>query len=1070
VGFWLVLVGLAGTHAWGQQPVNLIPNGGFEREVEGWVLDEGTRQFSRLSVERNDQRGGKVLRLENTSAEGRVAVYQTIPLEPGKTYRLTGFCRSERLQESAGVAFYCFDAAGKLFKRVWVHHIPSWGTYGWKEFQGDFRPPADTAAVQLRLIVYKRGTVLFDDLALAETPARRAQSRQGRPIADGGLAVNRYETKRPVYAMDADDLDGDGALEFVLGDIDGLLRGQSEDGRVLWECDPGGLCFDLDCGDLDGDGRKEIVACTADIGGHLRAMDDRGQTLWSYAVPGTIFGHVTVADLDGDGRCEVFASHDNQLVALSPGGQVLWQASFGGPRFRAMAVGDVTGDGRKEVVASLTSQKLFAAALDGAGKPVWRYQPQEYSRLGTEDIVVADVDGDGRNEVLVACTGGLVLCLRDGETVWEARRERQKLWPQHEEATGNFGSQQSHLTVADFCPDRPGLETLVTLVDTVWMLDQEGKRVWESGSGLLLRRLVPGSERELFVPSSGFRDCGFYRLSFVRGKGNALAEYGVPNPIYAELEKLYARACAMERLPTPESVSGKFHVLYANLAWPSSRWGSYERLQEASDFVKTKESDHLEFIFMLWPKDLPVELHRGGLVEQSEILDVARFFERIGRPFMFFADHGCSPNLSLDTIEKTLRLAPKTCRGMYVAENTAHYPSRKWDEFVSWAMKVMDLCRQYGGKQVVFKEMFESWAFLPADPQVRATLLRPEYRDTIVAMYATNNPYAPELQMGGMVGLKQAGLVSDWGISTQYWNWSWGAHRTNQSNWAICPADVILSMELTAACLGGRWFHIEGGQEYLVRGQGELSPRARRHRDLVYELIRKNVLLPVKDEDNLSFSNVVLVRRSQPLVAQLRRDADAARLGPPYSRPLGPLRSGLLGVNDALQTVAPEYFSAYAYGNRRYIQTMAPATPYGFVRIVPECERVRPFLHGKRSVVTDGNDVFVDGKRVKAADARPLIVAALQEEAGKLPVQAAGAAVFTHGVDGAYRAFLLDPGYMCPLGVETRLRMRHSGGTPAARDLLTGNRLPPTERGVPVEIPAGTFRIIQLESRRQKAQ
>ena len=82
-------------------------------------------------------------------------------------------------------------------------------------------------------------------------------------------------------------------------------------------------------------------------------------------------------------------------------------------------------------------------------------------------------------------------------------------------------------------------------------------------------------------------------------------------------------------------------------------------------------------------------------------MQVVRFLEDLGRPFMFFVDHGCSPNLSLDTIEKTLQLAPNTCRGFYVAENTAHYPSPTWDELAEWALQVRDPCRKPGGKKRV---------------------------------------------------------------------------------------------------------------------------------------------------------------------------------------------------------------------------------------------------------------------------------------------------------------------------------------------------------------------------------
>jgi len=1047
----------------GARMENLIVNGDFERGYKAWQPDRSVKRYGKFGIESDPKRSGKVMRVENAGADATVGVFQTIRVRPKKMYELTGFSRSTKLQEGGGIAFHCLDHSGKLIKRVWVHNVPSWGIPRWQAFWGQFVPPKGTAAIQIKLVVYKKGKVWFDDLSLVEKDRPKKVRSKGKPIKDGGMAITRFATKRPVYAMDADDLDGDGSAEFLLGDIDGTLRCQRADGRVLWERDMGGLVLALDCGDLDGDGAEEIAACTADTKGNLRVMNSRGQTLWTYAVPGTMFAHVTVSDLDGDGKCEVFATHDNQLLALSPKGKLLWQRSFGGPRFKAVAVGDVTGDGKNEVVASLSSQGLFAVALKADGKQQWTYRPREFRRLNPDDILITDLDGDGRREVVMASAGGLVICIRDGKTVWAATREKSKLWPKHRDATANLRGQAARIVVADFCPDRPGLETLVALLDTVWLLNKDGKYIWEGDSGILVRSLTLGPKREVFVPSSGFRDASLYKLAFARGKGNPLAKYVVPNPIYDRLEKMYRQVRSMKPLPRPSGVKGKFHVIYANLPAPWGRWGSYERLEEVHKAVKSLENERLEFILMLWPKDLPVELHRSGMIEQDAVLKAVRYFERVGCPFMFFIDHGCSPNLSLDTIEKTLRLAPKTCRGMYVAENTAYYPSAKWDEFVEWAMKVMDLCKKYGGRKMVFKEMFESWAFLPADPKVRNTLLQPKYKNTIVALYATNNPYAPELQIGGMVGLEQAGLVSGWGISTQYWNWSWDAHRTAQNNWTICPADVIMSMELSSACLGGRWFHIEGGQEYLDRTTGELLGRAKRHRDLVYELVRKNVLLPVRDDDNLSFSNIVLVRRHHPLVDKLR--ASGARLGPPYGRPLGPLRRGLLGVNDALQTAPADFFSTYAYRHRRYTQTMVPRTPFGYVRIVPECGRVRPFLAGKRTIRTDGCDVFIEGKRMSASAAKERILSALNEEAYRLPVHTPGAAVFAHRVGNGYRVFLLDPGYMCPVGVEATLTLTVPAKGLTARDLLSGRRLPAHGNAVAVKVAPGAFRVVEITPR-----
>lgn len=58
--------------------------------------------------------------------------------------------------------------------------------------------------------------------------------------------------------------------------------------------------------------------------------------------------------------------------------------------------------------------------------------------------------------------------------------------------------------------------------------------------------------------------------------------------------------------------------------------------------------------------------------------------------------------------------------------------------------------------------------------------------------------------------------------------------------------------------------------------------------------------------------------------------------------------------------------------------------------------------------------------------------------------------------------FLLDPGYMCPEGVETRLEVRLPERGFQARDLLTGNALSVQDGTVPVDVQAGAFRVVEI--------
>jgi hypothetical protein len=446
--------------------------------------------------------------------------------------------------------------------------------------------------------------------------------------------------------------------------------------------------------------------------------------------------------------------------------------------------------------------------------------------------------------------------------------------------------------------------------------------------------------------------------------------------------------------------------------------------------------------------------------EPGQILEVVRFLEQLGRPFLFFIAHGATPNLSLATIEKTLVLAPKTCRGFYVAENTSRYPTAKWDEFVDWAEKVLDLCLRYGGKNLIFKEMYDSWALLPSDPAVRDRLLHPRYRGSVVALYATNDAHAPELQFGGMVGLKQTGLVSDWGVSTQDWNWSWSEQGLAQAYSCLCPADVVLRLELQAACLGARWFHIEGGQEYLRRGAAELALPAFRHRDLFHELIRKRFLPPVADVDNLSFSNLIAVRSPTPGLAAARLNGTC--LGSPHERPFESWQQGLFGVRDALVSTVPGYFPAYAYGARRYCDSMFPATPYGFVRMVPDCPEAESLLTGRYVLRTDGIAELIHGARIGADAARSRLQHDLERGLDGQWFLAAGVGVYAHRVGNAYRVWLMDPGYLCPEGVRTVLQVRLPEPSLSVRDLISGQPITGVTRRLPMDVPAGGFRLLEV--------
>ncbi len=1012
--------------------VALLANGDFAAGSASWQPAPELAEFGTFTVKDG------VATLTNRGDDALVYVCQRVPAQPGKLLRVTGRIGSGRLRETGGIVMVALDAAGQELDRAWAHHLPVWGAGGLGPFEGQYRPPAGAAQVEVRLAVYRPGEVSFADLALEAVDPPRREDPWGRRLTDFGLAVERFPISIPAYAVAVQDAETLGYLDLA-GRLVVLRRRQE-----VWAASLGGFPLSLAHGQTS-DGAGQWLACAAVAPGRpaLQAYGPNGRLRWSWPGEGRLPNRATAGDVDGDGADEVLLTCGNQLIVLSPEGVERWRRDYGGPRQRMALVGSETADGQRQVFSALTSRNLFAAAFAADGAPRWRFQPAGGLALSSDELAVADLDDDGRDEVLLAAEDGQVACLSSGALRWLASREKPKLWPREPVVTANLANAIPRLAVADFAAERPGLETLVALIDQVWLLDAGGKLIWESSSGLLLQDLVPSPDGSLYAPSGGLRDPALYRLRPIRGEGNPLAEATAPAPVLARLDALAKQVADAPAAAAPVS---KRAVIFANLPRVDSEQLE-ARTREIDALFRGLENEQLEYVAMLWPKDLPVELHRGPLVAPDKILAAARLMESLGRPFLFFACHGAAPNLSIDILKQTLDAAPTACRGFYVAENMEQYGSARWKDFLVWTGEVLELCRQRG-KQVIFKEMYEAWSSVAALPDVRSSILQPKYRDTVVAMYATNNPHAPELQLAGMIGLHHAGRISGWGISTQYWNWSWSEH-TVQQHWPnLCPPDVILRMELNAACLGAQWFHVEGGQEYLLRDSAALDPRALRHREIVYALIRKGLLPDVPPGDHLEFSPLVLARTPWPNLAQ--RLAEGQSLGSAMGR-AADLRTGLLGVGETMQTVHDGYLPATWCGSTRYLTSMFPAMPHGWLRSVPDDPGSAAFLADKVALRTDG---------VSWTGPAPDLPRLLRESEAALGVQCADAAVMALRLPGAVRLFVIDDEYLLPQDRTVTIRL----GLPAtqARDLLSGEPVTLDAGRLTVALPGGGFRVIEF--------
>jgi len=220
------------------------------------------------------------------------------------------------------------------------------------------------------------------------------------------------------------DVLGDGVPTVVVGTHDqgvvALVRPDGAGGFSVKELDrePNTIVHEIEIGDLDGDGVREIYATpsrpnrldgTPQPGSIVRYVPARGEGRTVFADLGDRHAkEILVTDMDGDGKDELYASVEAvsggsveirryRAGALPSAGETI--AVLPDQLCRFLTAGDVDGDGRREMVAAPAKAGLW---LLRPGSP-WRQEKIAGDSSGFEHAaLLADLDEDGRDELYVA--------------------------------------------------------------------------------------------------------------------------------------------------------------------------------------------------------------------------------------------------------------------------------------------------------------------------------------------------------------------------------------------------------------------------------------------------------------------------------------------------------------------------------------------------------------------------------------------------------------------------------------------------------------------------------------------
>ena len=232
----------------------------------------------------------------------------------------------------------------------------------------------------------------------------------------------------------AGDLNGDGVADIVAamgpgGGLVTLLDGNNA--AVLGSGYPFGTGFaggvSVAVGDINGDGRNDIVAAPATGGGTVFAVNGIDYSLLFAVAPfgGGYAGGMNVAtgDVDGDGRADIIVGQSNGGVAAIIGAatQAVTASAvpFGNVNGVFVAAGDVNNDGRAEVIAAPGSGNGPVLIYDAAAQALLAAPvPYPAGFSGGVRVAATDLTGDGRVEIITAPGPGIapVLKIYDGAT------------------------------------------------------------------------------------------------------------------------------------------------------------------------------------------------------------------------------------------------------------------------------------------------------------------------------------------------------------------------------------------------------------------------------------------------------------------------------------------------------------------------------------------------------------------------------------------------------------------------------------------------------------------------------
>jgi hypothetical protein len=891
----------------------------------------------------------------------------------------------------------------------------------------------------------------------------------------------------PAWRLAAADLDQDGSDELVTVGYDGTVRASAADGTgERWRYELNSFPTALVIAPLENGARPSVLV--AGVDGELIALDFTGRLLWRHAAAQALQG-AAVARLDATTLAVVTGGLDRKLTVLAATtGRPLaeWTAKAFVQR---LATGDLDGDGFDEIVVAdhrdalaILRWRQGRLEVAHAGPLFLGEQYRNWESPGGTfkvfSLAVADLDGDARAEIIAgdAYFNPQAVLVLDGtaRTRWFSATR-----PPNPYQHPDFYSTAWVCPLA--APERTatGAALVVVSANRLRLYSAEGKIQADVRAGIGFTD-VCAHAGWLYLGSSPNGDDTVYRLPLNRDLPAAFAKlqrHGQAAAIGANLARLGAQVEAW-RGPAPTAAAGDYWILTSGV--PVANFAT------ARDWFATHfpyPNLHLFTSAQIIEKEMPrrsdgqpwnearwkLDSNQGRKARPvADLVDLARQCETARVPVMFSVGHTCTPFVTLDTVDRLLAAAPNFLRGFYTAEDEGRDAIGPFLHHFTAPVGARLAARPPGPvpRLNITKNKNLWWFAVPSWPDSARDLFAPAHRSLLVPTTEDSNSRTPELNLLARFGLRQAGLVDRLWVS--YIDDLFSFNRTHEYEYPM-HGHTILRLLVAHTLLGG--------SEIAVRGYGSLAFSAdRRGLNAVgrestatyFHLLGRGLVFAPRPGQMLNVAPVGFA--VHPPSEGFLEDAFNGHNPHRFDRSPA-LEAAVLPRNGAGwgMTRTPDHaLTAVVLQKRRQFGLHVPPTPFGLPVFVPAWAD-RSQVAGVHSWwETDGTAIWraPAGARLTGGAAAAALRADFAAAAATLPVGVTGDDVFLQAVrlDAAtVRVWLLDPGWFDPAARSVTLHVRLPGAT--MHDPLSGESVSGAEGRFPVQVPAGSLRILDLHHR-----